>query len=55
MTNITVEMDYMNDRRTPDRGTINLADGSTEALYTMPKGKFLGYDADRAKLSLTTL
>ncbi|KUY30167.1 TonB-dependent siderophore receptor [Elizabethkingia ursingii] len=49
MTNITVEMDYMNDRRTPDRGTVNLADGSTEALYTMPKGKFLGYDADRAK------
>ena len=23
MTNITVEMDYMNDRRTPDRGTVN--------------------------------
>ncbi|PUB33816.1 iron complex outermembrane receptor protein [Elizabethkingia sp. YR214] len=49
MTNITVEMDYMNDRRTPDRGTVNLANGSTEALYTMPKGKFLGFAEDRAK------
>ncbi|MCL1663043.1 TonB-dependent siderophore receptor [Elizabethkingia ursingii] len=49
MTNITVEMDYMNDRRTPDRGTVNLASGDTEALYTMPKGKFLGFAEDRAK------
>ncbi|ATC37386.1 TonB-dependent siderophore receptor [Elizabethkingia anophelis] len=49
MTNITVEMDYMNDRRTPDRGTVNLAAGDTEALYTMPKGKFLGFAEDRAK------
>lgn len=49
MTNITVEMDYMNDRRTPDRGTVNLDKGSIEALYTMPKGKFLGFAEDRAK------
>ncbi|WP_407534610.1 TonB-dependent siderophore receptor [Elizabethkingia miricola] len=49
MTNITVEMDYMNDRRTPDRGTVNLASGDKEALYTMPKGKFLGFAEDRAK------
>ncbi|HIC8644390.1 ferrichrome-iron receptor [Elizabethkingia meningoseptica] len=49
MTDITVEMDYMNDRRTPDRGTVNLADGTIEALYKMPKGKFLGFSQDLAK------
>jgi len=48
-TQITVELDYLHDNRTPDRGTINLANGSTEALYHMPKGKFLGYASDYAK------
>ena len=48
-TEINVEMDYLNDNRTPDRGTINTAPGDTEALYHMPKGKFLGYASDYAK------
>lgn len=48
-TEINVEMDYLNDNRTPDRGTINTAPGDTEALYHMPKGKFLGYTSDFAK------
>jgi iron complex outermembrane receptor protein len=47
-TYINVEMDYLHDKRTPDRGTINLAPGDTEALYHMPKGKFLGYTSDFA-------
>jgi iron complex outermembrane receptor protein len=47
-TYINVEMDYLHDKRTPDRGTINLAPGDTEALYHMPKGKFLGYASDFA-------
>nr|WP_314493560.1 TonB-dependent siderophore receptor [uncultured Chryseobacterium sp.] len=48
-TDIHVEMDYLHDNRTPDRGTINAATGDTEALYHMPKGKFLGYASDYAK------
>ncbi|MCQ9636512.1 TonB-dependent siderophore receptor [Chryseobacterium sp. WG23] len=48
-TYINVEMDYLHDNRTPDRGTINLATGDVEALYHMPKGKFLGYTSDYAK------
>lgn len=48
-TEINVEMDYLNDNRTPDRGTINTATGDIEALYHMPKGKFLGYTTDYAK------
>lgn len=48
-TYINVEMDYLHDKRTPDRGTINTAPGNVESLYHMPKGKFLGYNSDFAK------
>ncbi|PQA91705.1 TonB-dependent siderophore receptor [Chryseobacterium shigense] len=48
-TDINVEMDYLHDNRTPDRGTINTAPGDVEALYHMPKGKFLGYTSDYSK------
>lgn len=48
-TNIVVEMDYLNNKQTPDRGTINLAAGDTEALYHMPKDRFLGYASDYKK------
>lgn len=48
-TEIVAEMDYMHNNSTPDRGTVNLAKGDTEALYTMPKGKFLGFESDNAK------
>ena len=47
-TEIVVEMDYMNNNVTPDRGTVNLANGDTEALYEMPKDKFLGFATDNA-------
>lgn len=45
-TDIVVELDYLNNNVTPDRGTVNLADGGTEALYVMPKDKFLGFATD---------
>jgi len=45
-TNIILEMDYLYDERTPDRGTVNLANGDTRALYKMPKGRFLGFKED---------
>lgn len=48
-TEIVAEMDYMHNNSTPDRGTVNLAKGDTESLYTMPKGKFLGFESDNAK------
>lgn len=46
-TTITVEMDYLHDSRTPDRGTVNLAPDSINKLYKMPNDKFLGFSTDR--------
>ncbi|WP_292008664.1 TonB-dependent siderophore receptor [Chryseobacterium sp.] len=48
-TEIVVEMDYMHNNTTPDRGTVNLATGDIEALYDMPGRKFLGFSTDNAK------
>lgn len=49
-TEIVVEMDYMHNNTTPDRGTVNLAKGDTEAIYRMPGRKFLGFASDNAKI-----
>jgi iron complex outermembrane receptor protein len=48
-TEIVVEMDYMKNNTTPDRGTVNLAKGDTEAIYEMPGRKFLGFSTDNAE------
>ncbi|WP_312322629.1 TonB-dependent siderophore receptor [Soonwooa sp.] len=48
-TEIIVEMDYIHNNTTPDRGTVNLATGDINALYEMPKGKFLGFSTDNVK------
>ncbi|WP_312075255.1 TonB-dependent siderophore receptor [Chryseobacterium sp.] len=48
-TEIVAEMDFMHNNTTPDRGTVNLANGDTDALYEMPKGKFLGFATDNAE------
>lgn len=45
-TTVTLEMDYMNDNRTPVNAAVNLADADTEALYEIPRDKFLGTRAD---------
>lgn len=45
-TAVVLEMDYMHNDATPDRGTVNLADGDVNALYEMPRGKFLGFSTD---------
>lgn len=45
-TSLVAEMDYMKNDVTPDRGTVNLASGDVNAIYTMPKGNFLGYATD---------
>lgn len=46
-TTITLEMDYLDDSRTPDLGTINLAPNDTYAIYDLPNEQFLGFKSDR--------
>lgn len=46
-TTLILEMDYLHDSRTPDRGTVNLAADSVNALYHMPNNKFIGFKTDR--------
>lgn len=48
-TSITLEMDYLNDTRTPFTSTVNLAKDDTEALYDMPHDKFLGFTNDNVE------
>lgn len=45
-TTLTLEMDYLNDNRTPYSSTVNLAADTEEALYDMPFDKFLGFRND---------
>lgn len=45
---IKLEMDYMDDKKTADPGTINLSKDNTEnIMYDMPKNKFLGFENDK--------
>lgn len=54
-TTVTLEYDYLNENKTPDRGTVNLAAEDIEALYDMPKDRFLGYSSDNANTEVSTL
>ena len=47
-TKITVELDYLNDNRTPHTSTVNLAPNDTENFYDLPFDQFLGFDKDNA-------
>lgn len=47
-TSIILELDYLDDSRTADVGTVNLdPTNETNRIYEMPKDKFLGFDTDR--------
>ncbi len=46
-TNITLEMDYLHDSRTPDQGTVNLSADSVFNVFEMPHDRFLGFSTDR--------
>ncbi len=46
-TEIVLELDYLNDSRTPDAGTVNLADMGTNAIYNLPYDSYLGFENDR--------
>lgn len=48
-TTIVAEMDYLNDETVPNRGTVNLAGDDINAIYDMPKEKFLGFASDYIK------
>ena len=53
-TTVTLEMDYLNSDKTPDRGTYNLKDDTEEALYEMPKDKFTGFATDNVNTKIMT-
>lgn len=53
-TIVTLELDYFNQNKTPDRGTVNLAADSIEALYKLPYDRFLGFSTDNAHTKTTT-
>lgn len=53
-TTITLEMDYMDDNRTPFTSTVNLDGDTIEALYKMPHNKFLGLRNDNVSNQTTT-
>ncbi|MDX1774697.1 TonB-dependent siderophore receptor [Oceanihabitans sediminis] len=50
-TTFTVEMDYFEDSRTPDLGTVNLGKNDENHIYDLPHDVFLGFENDK---SLTT-
>ncbi len=47
-TQLDLEVEYLYDATTPDRGTVNLDADSVFALYEMPFNKFLGFTTDKA-------
>lgn len=47
-TSLILEMDYFDDSRTPDLGTVNLAENDTNAIYDLPYDQFLGFENDKA-------
>lgn len=53
-TTVNLEMDYLNEDRTPVTSTINLAADSIEALYDMPHDKFLGFKNDNVNTKVLT-
>lgn len=48
-TTITVEMDYLDDNRTPDPGTVNLASNDTNKIYDLPYDRFLGFETNNSQ------
>ena len=51
---LTLEMDYLDDSRTPDLGTINLGENDVNAIYDLPHDVFLGFDSDRSETKNST-
>ncbi|MFB9055723.1 TonB-dependent siderophore receptor [Mariniflexile ostreae] len=47
-TTLTLEMDYFDDSRTPDVGTVNLGENDVNAIYNLPYDRFLGFENDKS-------
>lgn len=47
-TTVTLELDHYYDSRTPDLGTVNLAENDVNAIYDLPYSQFLGFENDRS-------
>lgn len=47
-TEIVLQMDYLKNHRTPNRGTVNLADNGTYKVYDI-KEKFFGFESDKTE------
>ncbi|HET8886023.1 MAG TPA: TonB-dependent receptor [Salinimicrobium sp.] len=53
-TTLTLELDHFNDSRTPDVGTLNLAENDVNAIYDLSHDVFLGFENDRSITENTT-
>lgn len=53
-TTFTLEMDYFEDSRTPDLGTVNLGENDENNIYDLPHNIFLGFENDKSLTSNTT-
>lgn len=53
-TTVYLEMDYMDDGRTPDQGTVNLGNYSTNDIYKLVDRKFMGFESDRQSTENTS-
>jgi iron complex outermembrane receptor protein len=53
-TTVTLELDHYYDSRTPDLGTVNLAENDTNAIYDLQHSQFLGFENDRSITENTT-
>lgn len=53
-TTVTLELDHYHDSRTPDLGTVNLAENDINAIYDLPHSQFLGFENDRSITQNTT-
>jgi len=53
-TTVTLELDYFEDSRTPDLGTVNLGENNQNLIYDLPYDQFLGFEDDKALTTNTT-
>ena len=53
-TEVILEMDYLDDGRTPDLGTVNLGENDENAIYDLPYNRFLEFKSDKANTQNTT-
>src|SRR5690554_837044 len=53
-TQLILEMDFLDDSRIPDLGTVNLAENDINAIYDLDHDRFLGFKSDRANTKNAT-